>query len=218
MALNLFDEESVPTKGHLSEVFAELADEELLARLHSGTLTELAAEVILGELDARGVAVEPGPTAPPQDGDVPSRVGAFSRSAFHFFYTRVLRFPINAVQGSEALWVVLVFGGLTVIFVKRMAFLGVFHLFPARPASPQALPFSYGLLAIYALTAIWFCVAAWRTAAQEVQPAWRIVVRICAVVITLNCLWGSIAAARLSHDRLPAAIDGPSIMDTAPSR
>ena len=53
----------------LQQRYADLNDAELLRRLHSLELTELAREVLLAELEARGVSTEPAPVAKAAAGD-----------------------------------------------------------------------------------------------------------------------------------------------------
>lgn len=52
-------------RASLSRRYEDLVDAELLRRLHSGNLTELAREVAIAELEKRGVSPEPPPTPPP---------------------------------------------------------------------------------------------------------------------------------------------------------
>jgi hypothetical protein len=209
----------MPTETDLSELFAELADEELLARLRSGSLTEGAAAVVRRELAARGIAAEQALSELPAESQTPSRAIATARDILGFLSTRVLCFPLRAVQGVEPLWAVFVFGLLILAGVFKLSFFGLqYLLFPLRAGS-NALMVSYVLLAAYALTAVWLGAALWRTARRNKSSGWSLVARTFAVLVVLNCVWGSIAAARFIDSQLkqPQA-EGPSVMDSLPDR
>jgi hypothetical protein len=208
----------VPAQEQLSEYFAGLSDAELIARVRSGTLTDEAARVADRELSARGIAADHGSALPTITREHTSGTNDVIRGAMRFFLTRVLPFPLRAVMGSEPLWAVLVFGGILFVFVYKMGTLGLAHLILSSPRSPHLLPFAYALLTTSALAAIWFGIALWYTAGRIKSGGWKLLTRVLAVLMALNFTLGSIAAARQIRVLFPPALDGASLMDTAPPR
>ena len=207
----------MPTETELSELIAGLADEELLRRLHSGDLTDAAATVVRRELVARGVATPPSPAEPFSAASRPAPAAAAARRVLHFVWSRVVCFPLRAVQGVEPLWAVFVGGLVVLVGVFRLTSMAMYRLLATMPAAAHSLTVSYTLLAIYALTAVWLGVAMWRTARTSQSRAWRFAARAFGVLVALNCVWGATSAARLIHDHFkpPPSLDGPSIMDSA---
>ena len=67
----------MPARGELSTDAAELSDEELLRRLHSGTLTPLASDVTRAEPEAGGMDVARIPVQPEAPASL--HVGAAAR-------------------------------------------------------------------------------------------------------------------------------------------
>ena len=200
----------------LSALVADLADEELLRRLHSGSLTAMAADVVQRELSSRGISALPSADARVVPAPHAQRRAAAEPRRFRSILTRVLFFPLRAVQGTAPLWSVFVFGLLVLAAVFASCIAAVQHLlFPLR-VTQDVLNLADALMGLYALTAVWFGVALWRTGSRSPSQGVRVAMRIVAAVLAVNCVLGALSAARFAQNRLLPDYDGPSIMDSAP--
>jgi hypothetical protein len=90
-----------PSREELAYGYSQLTDEALLARLHGGTLTALAREVVREELERRGVEgipAESGLTAPPDDStdDLTRRGFVLRRMTIIFFILLVTANALGA--------------------------------------------------------------------------------------------------------------------------
>jgi hypothetical protein len=109
----------MPTTDQPSEEFGELADEELIDRLRSGNLTEIASDTIRRELATRGVDLACALAQPAQGTVSPPRISASVIRKFAGILARVLRFPRRAVLGVEPLWAVMLAWFTTSFLIKN---------------------------------------------------------------------------------------------------
>jgi hypothetical protein len=205
----------MPTSQQLNELADGLADDELQARLRKGALTDEAAGIFRAELASRGIAADTGAALTPL-GPARSTVRRVNaRGAVRYWTKRILGFPINALRGTEPPWVVIAFGGAILVGVYKAAIYGVIHVAIGRHL-PQAAAISYGLLSVYALTALWLGVGLWSCAPRLGYRPGQIVLRVLAVGLVLNCAWGALAGARAVHSLLPAEAETRDIMQDLP--
>jgi len=184
----------------LKEHAAILCDEELIARLRSGSLTETATAITREELLARGIDVE---LALNRAAPAPTPEFKFHLRGWGTVYAvlrRVLRFPWRAVLGVESLWAVGIFGALIVYLVFRGMMYGLTELLMINPSPPHALLIAYAGLAVYQACVGWWGVALWRTATRTRSPVWRNVARLLAVVLALQVILGTIRASAVLQE------------------
>src|SRR5262245_10016733 len=116
------------TTDQLSEEFGTLADEELVERLRSGSLTEIASDIARRELAQRGIDVDSALAESPQ---VPVQLPRISASTLRRavgILSRILRFPWRAVLGVEPLWAVVLFGAALLYLWYRLIVYGLTDL------------------------------------------------------------------------------------------
>jgi hypothetical protein len=200
----------MPTADYLSEEFAKLKDEELIARLRSGELTDVASNTARRELTKRGLDIAQALTQPAL-----ATAPSDSSSAFNRILKRILRFPVRAVLGVEPLWTVIVFGPGFVYLVFELFRFGLVRLLlPLRPPPPYVLPLAYAGITLIALAMIWFAVALWRSARQLESNSWRIVVRVLAIVVASDIVWATPGRVSLVQQYFAAPPGG--VMDSLP--
>jgi len=202
----------MPTKEQLTERMAILADEELIDQLRSGHLTEMAAEVARQELDARGTKWEAALAA---RSPVVAAPGVFDvwLARFLALLSRAWRFPLRAVLGLESFWAVFVFGGVAVFIVEKLLIYGLAELMVLRPTAPYVLPLAYAALVLFALVVAWLSVAFWRTGGSIKTPFWKAAVRALAILCGFIAVFGTMGAARVVQGYL---VVPPSVMDVVP--
>jgi len=204
----------MPTADSISGEFAKLTDEELIARLRSGDLTQIALDAAHRELAERGIDVARVLAQPARVPVSPS--GASSALARCIgILTRILGFPVRAVLGLEPPWAVIVFGVVFVYLVFQSIRYGLVQLFlSVHPPPPYFLSVAYAGTALIALAMAWFALALWRGAKQAKAGFWRLVVRILAAVSAVNTVFATLRLVPLMQEYFSSPPG--SVMDTLP--
>lgn len=201
---------------HLSEDVASLSDEELVARLRSGNLTEEASDIVRRELAARGVDLNH-PLSRAADVNVaPKRVAAFIGSRFGDLLGRVLHFPLRAALGIERLWVVVVFGvALNVVLLKLVTY-GLMQFLDLRPMPWYPLPIALAATALLALALAWLAVALWTTAGRTQAAVGKSAVRLLAVLVAAYAVIVTLDRIQVMQQYFSSPLNGESVMDSRP--
>ena len=180
----------MPTIDQLSEEFSTLTDEELIDRLRSGTLTEMATDAVRRELAARGVDLRQALAQPPEAFASRRRVSGFAVRTVLGTLARVLRFPLRALLGVEPLWAVVVSGAAVLYLLSKLMAYGFGQFVGAAPIPPYVLPLGYVATGLTALVTAWFAAALWRSAPRAKSGFWKIAVRLLAVLVGLYAVNG----------------------------
>ena len=182
----------MPSPNDIREEVSRLADEEFIARLRSGYLTEIASEIVCRELAGRGVDLSQVLAQPVKVTVVHGRIRAFRSPKLTAIPRRVLRFPLRAALGVEPLWVVVLFGAASVVVLFRLLAYGLVQLIDLRPMPGYVLPLAYTATAVMAFALAWYGVALWRSASRVKSMLWKGLVRILAVLVAIYAVLGTV--------------------------
>jgi hypothetical protein len=148
----------------LSDHVSRLADNEVIALIREGGLTEAAAGVYQQEAVARGIDLE---NAILEESETESSLQRLLRTSFAGAYTllhRGYRFPLRAALGLEATWKVLVFGGGTLFLLYKAILRCLMLLLEVQPIPSFAFSLACLAFTVFILCELWFCLALWMSA------------------------------------------------------
>jgi len=207
----------MPTIDQLSEEFSRLADEELIDRLRSGSLTAMGTDAAREELAARGVDLMHALAQPPHAYASRRRVSGFTRRTVLRILARVLRFPLRAFLGVEPLWAVLVFGAAILYLLSNLMAYGFGQFLGVEPVPPYVLPMGYLATGLMAFVTAWFAAGLWRSARRAKSGFWRILVRLLAVLVGLYAVNGILVRTSIMQQYFGSP-PLSSVMDSLPKR
>ena len=203
----------------LSQEFETLADEELIERLRSGDLTQIASDTARRELAKRGVDVDralvESPSVPVQLAGVSATTLQRVRRAIGIV-TRILRFPWRAVLGVEPPWIVVLFGAAFLYLWFRLIVYGLTQTLFLHPGRSHALPIAYAAAGLMALGMVWYALAIWRSAKRVKSRFWRISVRVLATLLALNTVFATLNLIGVMEQHFTP--EPASVMDSLPTR
>ena len=202
----------------LGQEFETLADEELIERLRSGDLTQIASDTARRELAKRGVDVDralvESPSVPVQLAVSATTLQRVRRAIG--ILTRILRFPWRAVLGVEPPWIVVLFGAALLYLWFRLIVYGLTETLLLHPRRPHALPIAYAAAGLMALGMVWYALAIWRSAKRVKSRFWRISVRVLATLVALNTVFATLNLIGVMQQHFTP--EPASVMDSLPTR
>ena len=202
----------------LSQEFETLTDEELIERLRSEDLTQIASDTARRELAKRGVDVDralvESPSVPVQLAVSATTLQRVRRAIG--ILTRILRFPWRAVLGVEPPWIVVLFGAALLYLWFRLIVYGLTETLLLHPRRPHALPIAYAAAGLMALGMVWYALAIWRSAKRVKSRFWRISVRVLATLVALNTVFATLNLIGVMQQHFTP--EPASVMDSLPTR
>jgi len=202
----------------LGQEFETLADEELIERLRSGDLTQIASDTARRELAKRGVDVDralvESPSVPVQLAVSATTLQRVRRAIG--ILTRILRFPWRAVLGVEPPWIVVLFGAALLYLWFRLIVYGLTETLLLHPRRPHALPIAYAAAGLMALGMVWYALAIWRSAKRVKSRFWRISVRVLATLVAVNTVFATLNLIGVMQQHFTP--EPASVMDSLPTR